>query len=222
MSALATHAPASRRAPRAAAQRATKAADAARPQIDFLNLEGWRTYNIALTGKGEYAVYAELLTRLDECPECGAKSPEFKRNGLKRQSVRDVPHDGKPVLIRFMRQRYLCLKCGKCSQQPLAGVGRGRKLTQRLIAQTEKESFDLYSTFKAVGRRLGVSERTVRNVFTERAVALERTAKFETPGRIGVDGVYVNRKQRCIVTDLTTGGLSKSSPGVSTKRSSNS
>lgn len=208
MSAPATHTPASRRARRAAAEQNTRTAiEGAKQHVDFLNLDHWLTYSIATNERGGYEVFAELSTRLEACPGCGTTAPEFKRNGRKRQSVRDVPHDGKPVLIRFMRQRYLCLSCGKSSQQPLAGVSPRRKITQRLIEQTEREAFHVSSTFKAVAARLGLSDRTVRNVFTERGIQLEKTVRFETPRRIGVDGVYINRKQRCIVTDLTTGRI---------------
>jgi transposase len=198
---------ASEHAHRTVVQRAFAAGEGTNSQVDFLNLEHWRTLKVEDDGKGGCEVQATLTTSLTSCPYCGTASPEFKRNGTKLQVVRDVPHAGKPIVIRFRRQRYLCLRCGKTAQQPLAGVTRGRKLTQRLIEQTEKEAFHVQSTFTAVAKRLGVSDRTVRNVFTERGILLEGTVRFETPCRVGVDGVYIGRKQRCIVTDLTNGRI---------------
>lgn len=195
------------RAQCAVVQRSLAGGEETESHVDFLNLGHWRTLKVEDDEKGGYVVQAELTTALTSCPHCGAAPPDFKRNGTKPQSVRDVPHAGRPILIRFRRQRYLCLRCGKTAQQPLSGVARGRKLTQRLIEQTEKEAFQVQSTFTAVANRLGVSDRTVRNIFTEKGILLESAVRFETPSRIGVDGVYISRKQRCIVTDLTNGRI---------------
>jgi transposase len=146
-----------------------------------------------------------LQTGLDACPGCGAARPDFRPNGGKIQTVRDVPHDGHPVLVRFRRQCYRCLRCGKSAQQPLPGVDRGRKLTRRLVELAEREAFDRSSTFISTARRLGLNDRTVRNIFTERALRLESSSRVETKPRMGFDGVYVGGKERCVVTDLDTG-----------------
>lgn len=207
MAAAPDHETASRPARRGGAARARGSGAAARPQVDFLNLEHWRTYNIAPGRKGGYEVRAELLTVLDACPNCGSFWPDFRPNGGKVQSVRDVPHDGHPVLVRFRRQRYRCLNCGRSAQQPIPGVDRGRKLTRRLVELAEREAFDGSSTFVSAARRLGLSDRSVRNIFTERALRLERAARIETPKHMGLDGVFVGDRERCVVTDLDTGRL---------------
>lgn len=175
--------------------------------LDFLNLEGWRTVGLKEYVAGGLELQTELLTEPDACQNCGAPSTSLKCNGTKPQSVRDMPHGGKPVLIRLHRQRYLCRVCGKTTQQPLAGVDSRRRLTRRLVEHIEKESFDTRSSFVAVAARLGVSERTVRNVFSERAVKLSQTPHVRAPLRLGIDGVYVGRKERCILTDLDSGRI---------------
>lgn len=181
----------------------TKTSEVAR--VDFLNLGGWQTTSIGELTNGEIEVRAELLTHPEACLNCGAPPSALRHNGTKRQSVRDVPHGGKYVIIRFHRRRFICRLCRKTTPQPLAGVDARRRLTRRLVELIEKEAFDTRSSFVAVAARLGVSERTVRNVFTERAVRLSRTARVEAPRRLGIDGVYVGRKERCILTDLDSG-----------------
>lgn len=181
------------------------AGETPKPQVDFLNMEHWRTFNLSLNKKGGFEVQAELLTSLDACPHCGAPPPEFKCNGGKPQAAKDVPREGRSVTIRFRRQRYLCLRCRKTSQQSLAAVRHNGKVTRRLVELAERESFDPSSTFKAAAMRLGISERTVRNIFTERGVRAEKGSSPEAPRRLGIDGVYISRKERCIITDLESG-----------------
>src|ERR1051326_2043305 len=160
MAALPLKVPAGERAHHVEVLRSLADGEGIKSRVDFFNLEYWSRLRVEDDQKGGYTVQAELTTVLTSCPHCGTASPDFKRNGTKPQSVRDVPHAGRPILIRFRRQRYLCLRCRKTSQQPLSGVARGRKLTRRLIEQTEKEAFHVQSTFTAVAKRLGVSERT--------------------------------------------------------------
>jgi transposase len=176
-------------------------------KVDFLSLEGWRTASLLESADGGLEIQAELLTEPDACRNCAAPQTSLKCNGTKPQSVRDVPHGGRPVLIRLHRRRFLCRACGKTTQQPLAGVDARRRLTRRLVELIEKESFDTRSSFVTAAARLGVSEKTVRNVFTERAIKLSQTSRVETPARLGIDGVYVGRKERCILTDLDSGRI---------------
>jgi transposase len=57
--------------------------------------------------------------------------------------------------------------------------------------------------FREVAQETGVSPKTVREIFREHAAALERgrEEKLPTPRVLGLDGVYINSKERAIITD---------------------
>ncbi len=213
MAASLPQAPATSSARRTVATRSRRTKGSEGGYVDFLNPDGWRTFGLGERADGGLEVRAELLTQPDACKNCGASSTVLKCNGTKAHFVRDIPHDGRPVLICLHRKRFLCRVCRKTTQQPLAGVDARRRLTRRLVELIKKESFDTRSSFVAVAARLEVSEKTIRNVFTERGIKLSQAYRVQTPIRLGIDGVYVGRKERCILTDLDSGRVLEILPG---------
>jgi transposase len=75
-------------------------------------------------------------------------------------------------------------------------------MTQRLLDYLEKES--LLRPFREVALEVGLSARTVREIFNvKKGVAeVERSATLTSPRVLGIDGVYINRKQCAILTDI--------------------
>jgi transposase len=71
-----------------------------------------------------------------------------------------------------------------------------RQLRRYIARQALVESFNM------IAKRVGLSTRTIRKVFKEHSVHLESIRKVEAPRVMGLDGVYVKRKESLIVTDL--------------------
>ena len=95
-----------------------------------------------------------------DCPNCG--SSRLSANGAKRIKVRDVPVDGRPVLLLVDRQRFVCIQCGKSSYDTIDAFDGRRRMTRRLVgyikAETRKEAYAV------VAHAVGVDEKTVRLV----------------------------------------------------------
>ena len=63
-----------------------------------------------------------------------------------------------------------------------------------------RESFNHPYTF--VAAQTGLDEKTVRDIFNARAEFLGRWHRFETPRILGIDELYLNKRYRCILTNI--------------------
>jgi transposase len=78
-------------------------------------------------------------------------------------------------------------------------------MTRRLLDYIEKES--LLRPFCEVAPEVGLSPKTVRQIFRARVAVCERTATSTAPRVLGIDGVYIERKERAILTDIEKGSI---------------
>lgn len=142
------------------------------------------------------------------CRHCGALPLLLSLHGRSRLLfVKDTPVGGKRLRLYYRRRRYLCSGCGKTTQQPLSGISKHKGLTQRLVAFVEREVFDSRNTYTKVADTTGISEKMVRDIFTDLGEELIRSVRIEAPEYIGMDGVYVGGKRCCVITDLVTGRI---------------
>lgn len=131
------------------------------------------------------------------CSSCGTIG-DFVKNGTRDIRVMDLPVHGKPVTLWIARQRFQCKSCGSTFRPELPGIHPDAKMTERLHQYIEREAFN--GTHKALAERVGVDEKTVRTIFSQRLVALNQDYKPEMPTIIGVDELFLNRKYRGIIT----------------------
>ena len=173
-------------------------------QIDYLNLPGLRTLFEPLKGKSRLLVRAEQLLP-SNCPECGSGMDRFKGNGTRRQHLLDEPRGSLGVRIDLRRRSYSCRECGTSKLVPLGCLAEARRMTRRLELYIQRRS--LLRPFQEVAHETGVSAKTVREIFREyvKALELEREAKCPMPRVLGLDGVYINSKERAILTDPERG-----------------
>lgn len=129
-----------------------------------------------------------------------APSETSLKNGTRDIRVMDLPVHGKPVTLWIARQRFQCKSCGSTFRPELPGIHPDAKMTERLHQYIEREAFN--GTHKALAERVGVDEKTVRTIFSQRLVALNQDYKPEMPTIIGVDELFLNRKYRGIITNI--------------------
>lgn len=173
-------------------------------QVDYLNLPGLRTLSEPLKGKSRLLVRAEQLLP-SACPECGGGADQFKGNGTRRQFLLDEPRGSFGVRIDLRRRSFSCRVCGTSKLVPLDCIAEGRRMTRRLELYLQRRS--LLRPFSEVAQETGVSSKTIREIFREHVKALEgeREKKCPTPRVLGLDGVYINSKERAILTDPERG-----------------
>jgi transposase len=121
-------------------------------------------------------------------------------HGIKKQLVNDTPMHGKKVVIRVLRKRFRCKDCGKTFMEELPDIDDKRLATKRLVEWVSKRAID--HTFTSVAHDTGLNEKTVRNIFEDYAAGLNKQFKVVTPRWLGIDEVHLNKKMRCVVTNI--------------------
>lgn len=144
------------------------------------------------------------------CEECGVDG-EFVRFGKRDVAYRDLPIHGKRVTLWVVRRRYTCRACGKTFRRALPEMKDTRRMTRRLHSHVEKEAFN--HPYACVADSTGLDEKTVREIFKKKAEFLGRWHRFETPRCLGIDELYLNRRYRCILTNLEERTLLDLLPG---------
>jgi transposase len=167
--------------------------------MDFLGIDGIKTLDVTYNPKG-IRVLAELQTTPTCCPHCGRLPWELKPHGTKRQIITDLHVRENAVEIELIRRRYFCMKCKRTSLQPLSGIDERRSCAIRLIEHIERQS--LLKPFSHVAQETGLADTTVRAIFNEYILRLSKSTHIETPRVLGLDGVYIRKKERLILTDI--------------------
>lgn len=57
-------------------------------------------------------------------------------------------------------------------------------------------------TFTSIAEEIGVTEGTIRNVFSDHINELERTVRFETPKWMGIDEIHIIKRPRAVISNL--------------------
>lgn len=144
------------------------------------------------------------------CEECGTVG-EFVRFGKRDVAYRDLPFHGKRVTLWLIRRRYSCRACDKTFRPSLPEMVDDHRMTRRLYSYVEKEAFN--HPYAYVANTTGLDEKTVREIFRKKAELLAAWHRFETPRYLGIDELYLNRRYRCILTNLEERTLLDLLPG---------
>ena len=108
-----------------------------------------------------YMVHAEVTEPPLRCTHCNCT--HFVKFGSREESIKDLPRNGKHVMILLHRRRYRCRSCSMTFLEPVPQKHKKRRMTNRLVQYIELES--LSKPFTSVADDVGVDEKTVRNIF---------------------------------------------------------
>jgi transposase len=168
---------------------------------DILNLYAWRTRRYRETDH-DLIIEAELITEITEPCACGAPPSAFQKWGpTKLAYLHDLPIRRKRTRVYYQKQRYRCTACNKTLSQPLAGADERHRLMTRLGDYIKQEGLNLFRTFADLADEVGYSEQTIRDIVTAHAVQLEKERRIDTPLWISIDEVYIEKQERCVITD---------------------
>lgn len=169
----------------------------------FLNLSGLVPHQVEETDDQITAYVPRDRASATFCVHCGVVG--VAPNGSRTVSYQDLPIRGKPVVIEWDRQRFLCRDCGKTSRSESDHLHPDFQLTRRLYNWIGKRS--LGATFAAVANDVGLDERTVRRVFEHWSESRLSSLRFETPRFLGVDEVHLLHAARGVITDIENRAL---------------
>ena len=164
---------------------------------NVLNLSAYKVLG-STESEHDYHIKAETSAPLTVCSNC--RSREVVGYGRVEVLVHDLPMHGKRVGIYIDARRFKCKSCSKTFMEHLPDVNANRWMTERLVKWVGQRS--LTNTFTGIAEEIGVTEGTIRNVFSDYVSELERTVKFETPKWMGIDEIHIIQKPRAVISNL--------------------
>lgn len=94
------------------------------------------------------------------CPYCGFGRV---RNGTRKLSFRDVPHEGQPTIIEWRRQKFICPRCRRSSHDAHPAFDERHAVTKRFVDWVSDQGRKV--TFSSLSKLSGVDEKVVRRIF---------------------------------------------------------
>jgi transposase len=167
--------------------------------MDFLSLKNW-TITAHEESEIRFLIYARYDFQALDCQRCSAAPENLYKHGWRTKTIRDSPVRGKQVLIKLSDQRYRCLSCKKTFTQKATEIADQTRITKRLIHYIEQQRFD--ETYLSVSRQTGVNENKIRGILMNYVNERQKSTTMPTPEVLGMDGVYVEREERLILTDI--------------------
>lgn len=160
---------------------------------NILNLSA---YNVTALQENDHDYHVDAVTtgNLLSCPHCN--SAGLVGFGRREQRVKDLPMHGKRVGLYVDTKRFKCRFCTKTFYERLPAVDEKRLMTSRLVEWVGKQA--IKRTFASIAEEVGVTEGTVRSVFSDYVNELEKTVQFETPRWMGIDEIHLIRPRGVI------------------------
>lgn len=166
--------------------------------MNFLFFQNWREIETH-EDTDFYIVRAVYESTVQECRHC-LDTNNFAKARVEKKFLKDAPVRGKTVIISLSIDVYECSNCNSRFTPKVPQIIENTELTKRLAVYIIKES--IKKNFSQVSRETGVSESTVREIFTAFVDHNHDMLSDETPRAMGIDEVYVDRVARCILTDI--------------------
>ena len=145
----------------------------------------------------DFHIYATLADETTHCPHC--RKYGVVGFGRREQVIKDLPRLGKRSSIYVETRRWRCKNCEKTFFDTLPAVDEKRRMTDRLVQWIGDQA--VRRTYSSVADEVGVTDGTIRLVFSEYVDAKYATMNFATPRWLGIDEIYLI-KPRCVLTNI--------------------
>ena len=153
-----------------------------------LKLESWSKVGVATN-----LCEARKESKLEICPKCATPSKSIY--DTRKVRLKDQPVRGKQVLLRVAKRRFYCKPCKKPFTEPLAGVRKGRRTTER-YRRGVLWACENFSDLKRVRREYRCSSWFVYESVKEHLkLNLKRKLNYPWPRTIGIDEHFVSRRR---------------------------
>ncbi len=172
-----------------------------------IKLSGISAYNAERDANGTEIIYCDATDyppyskEYPACPKCGSHNTAI--HGSFIRTVHDLEDWGERVILKISGRRFVCQNCGQTFTPSLSSIEDRGKITKRL----QKRIYDYCLedlSFIQIAKFYGISDDTVKDVFTKCADEVLAKRDIPTPAIIGIDEVHLNHKMRLVVTDVVS------------------
>jgi transposase len=135
-------------------------------------------------GLGGTELIAEKVSTMEVCPRCATPSTSvYDRRWVR---LKDEPLRTRQTILRVRKRRFSCSKCQKPFTEPLPGVRKGYRTTERYRRRL-LWACEHFSDLKSVRRTYCCSSGLLHRVLYEQLELKRRTRLYPWPTQVGID-----------------------------------
>lgn len=123
-------------------------------------------------------------SKFEVCPNCASKCSTIYDHVF--LTIRDVPLRGKVVILKIKKRRFRCQKCKSIFREPVNGIKKGFRTTQRYRRNLMHDSSN-FDTLKKVAKRNNCSQWLVYKCYYEQIELENRKYQTPWPKTVGID-----------------------------------
>lgn len=149
-----------------------------------------------------YSFYhCEKSSEMEVCPKCATPSKSvYDRRWV---LIKDAPVRDKTIYLRINKRRFWCAPCRKPFTEPVEGITKGHKTTQRL-KRSVLWACENFVDLERVRRHFHVSSGFIFKTFYEQLERRRKTRLYDWPKTIGIDEHSFRRNKRLGITEFAT------------------
>ncbi len=153
-----------------------------------LKLTSWHRSSISSS-----LVRAVKASEAEICPKCAQSSSTIY--DTRRVRLKDAPVRGKAVTLEVRKRRFFCKPCKKPFTEPIQGVGRRQRTTQRYRREVLWAA-ENFSDLKKVRTQYRCSSGFIyKALFEQLDLRLRRKMNYPWPTDIGIDEHFFTRRR---------------------------
>jgi len=140
------------------------------------------------TGATDFVV--QMMSEVEVCPRCATPSRSvYDRRWV---TIKDEPIRRTAARLLIHKRRFSCRPCGKPFTEPVGGIIKGKRTTER-YARAVQEACDDYVDLKTVRQRFRCSGGYLYSVLYRHLELKLRQRRSDWPERVGIDEHFFKR-----------------------------
>lgn len=153
-----------------------------------LKLTAWKKLEFASNN-----VQAKKVSEFEVCPKCATKS--FVIYDHRIVKLKDAPVRGNSIRLSVRKRRFFCKPCRKPFTEPLQGVGKRHRTTQR-YRRAVLWACENFSDLKRVRKAYRCSSGFIyKTLYEQVELSLRAKLNYEWPSTIGIDEHFFTRRR---------------------------
>lgn len=152
--------------------------------IRYLLLPELRLLETRKSMAGGTEFFVEKTSSMEVCPRCA--TPSTKTYDHRWVRLKDDPLRNGEAILWVHKRRFSCKPCGRPFTEPVDGVRKGYRTTQRYRSRL-LWACEHFSDLKAVRRVYRCSSGLLHRVLYEQLELKRRTRLYDWPTKVGID-----------------------------------
>lgn len=153
-----------------------------------LKLTAWKKSSIAHS-----VIQAKKVSDFEVCPKCATASSVIYDQRI--VALKDAPVRGTSIVLRVKKRRFYCKTCRKPFTEPLKGVGKKKRSTQRYRREV-LWACENFSDLARVRRAYRCSSGFIyKCLYEQLELRRRKNINYPWPTSIGIDEHFFSRKK---------------------------